>query len=96
MGFLTIRIQGLKELDMRFSKLSEYSHPTPGGNIDCFMWNAEQKTYYIYSDSLSKQCRPWSDAAFCGIWSGSTLFAIHQAVLDLSIISKMDLFKFQD
>ena len=22
-----------------------------------------------------KQCRPWSDAAFCGIWSGSTLFA---------------------
>ena len=22
-----------------------------------------------------KQCRPWSDAMFCGIWSGSTLFA---------------------
>ena len=22
-----------------------------------------------------KQCRPWSDAAFCGIWSGTTLFA---------------------
>ena len=22
-----------------------------------------------------KQCRPWSDAAFCSIWSGSTLFA---------------------
>ena len=22
-----------------------------------------------------KQCRPWSDATFCGIWSGSTLFA---------------------
>ena len=21
-----------------------------------------------------KQCRPWSDATFCGIWSGSTLF----------------------
>ena len=21
----------------------------------------------------SKQCRPWSDAAFCGVWSGSTL-----------------------
>ena len=22
----------------------------------------------------SKQCRPWSDAALCGVWSGSTLF----------------------
>ena len=22
-----------------------------------------------------KQCRPWTDAAFCGVWSGSTLFA---------------------
>ena len=22
-----------------------------------------------------KQCRPWSDATFCDIWSGSTLFA---------------------
>ena len=21
-----------------------------------------------------KQCRPWADIAFCGIWSGSTLF----------------------
>ena len=25
--------------------------------------------------TLRKQCRPWSDAAFCGVWSGSTLFA---------------------
>ena len=22
-----------------------------------------------------KECRPWSDTTFCGIWSGSTLFA---------------------
>ena len=22
-----------------------------------------------------KQCRPWSDVAYCGVWSGSTLFA---------------------
>ena len=22
-----------------------------------------------------KQYRPWSDAMFCGVWSGSTLFA---------------------
>ena len=26
---------------------------------------------------LSKQCRPRSDAAECGIWSGSILFATH-------------------
>ena len=25
--------------------------------------------------SVCKQWRPWSDAAFCGIWSGSALFA---------------------
>ena len=24
---------------------------------------------------LSKKWRPWSDAAFCGVWSGSALFA---------------------
>ena len=22
-----------------------------------------------------KQCRPWSDTAFCGVWPGLTLFA---------------------
>ena len=25
--------------------------------------------------TIGKKCRPWSDAAFCGVWSGSTLFA---------------------
>ena len=28
-----------------------------------------------YYWTSGKQCRPWSDAAFCGVWSGSTLFA---------------------
>ena len=28
---------------------------------------------------LCKQCRPWSDAAFCGVRSGSTLFATNSA-----------------
>ena len=27
-----------------------------------------------YCCMFAKQCRPWSDAAFCSIWSGSTLF----------------------
>ena len=30
---------------------------------------------------LCKQCRPRSDAAERGVWSGSTLFAIHTAIL---------------
>ena len=28
-----------------------------------------------YCCMYGKQCRPWSNATFCGIWSGSTLFA---------------------
>ena len=33
--------------------------------------------YLFRQTVLSKQCRPWSDATECGIWSGSTLFATH-------------------
>ena len=28
-----------------------------------------------YCCMYGKQCRPWSDAAFCSVWSGSTMFA---------------------
>ena len=28
-----------------------------------------------YKKDIGKQCRPWSDAAERGVWSGSTLFA---------------------
>ena len=31
--------------------------------------------YYWNACILCNQCRTWSDAAFCGVWSGSTLFA---------------------
>ena len=42
------------------------------------IWNSP--FYYLlmylkYCCMYGKQCGPWSDAAFCGIWSGSTLFA---------------------
>ena len=43
--------------------------------------NFEESLFYYASMCLKwcwmsdKQCRPRSDAAFCGIWSGSTLFA---------------------
>ena len=43
--------------------------------------------------SLSKQCRHRSDAAQCGVWSGSTLFATHPAILHTFTNSKMDLLK---
>ena len=42
------------------------------------IWNSS--FYYLlmcpkYCCMCGKQCWPWSDATFCGIWSGSTLFA---------------------
>ena len=42
------------------------------------IWNSP--FYYLlmylkYCCRYGKQCRPWSDVAVCGIWSGSTLFA---------------------
>ena len=42
------------------------------------IWNSQ--FYYLlmgleYCYMYGKQCRPWSDAAFCSIWSRSTLFA---------------------
>ena len=30
---------------------------------------------FLIDIPLSKQCWPWSDAAFCGVWSRSALFA---------------------
>ena len=32
-------------------------------------------TFYRKSCTECKQCRLWSDTVFCGVWSGSTLFA---------------------
>ena len=42
-----------------------------------FIWKHPVATCcYVYKCWISgKQCRPWSDAAFCGVWPGSTLFA---------------------
>ena len=49
---------------------------------------------YVFGQTvLSKQCRPRSDAAERGVWSGSTLFATHPAILHTFTGSKMDLLK---
>ena len=49
---------------------------------------------YVYGQTdLSKQCRHRSDAAERGVWSGSTLFATHSAILQTLTVSKMHLLK---
>ena len=60
------------------------------------IWNSA--FYYLlmclkYYCMYGKQCRPWSDAAFCGIWSGSTLFAkaYHSQYLGLLWYTASDL-----
>ena len=35
----------------------------------------------IWADCLNKKCKPRSDAAELGVWSGSTLFDIRQPLL---------------
>ena len=38
-------------------------------------WTSFIFILFLIEILASKQCRPWSDAVFCGIWSGSALFA---------------------
>ena len=51
--------------------------------------------YYLliclkYCCMYGKYCRPWSDAAFCGIWSGSTLFAKAYLSQYLGLLQKLN------
>ena len=59
-------------------------------------FDLKELPYFHYAfgqASLSKQCRPRSDAAERGVWSGSTHFAIHTAILNTLIGSKMGVFE---
>ena len=47
-------------------------------------------TWVFEQTGLHKQCRPLSDAAERGVWSGSTLIAIHPPILDALTSSEMD------
>ena len=49
--------------------------------------------YEFGQTGLSKQCRPGSDTTEHGVWSGSTLFATHPAILHTFTGIKMDLLK---
>ena len=50
--------------------------------------------FYTNSSSNCKQCRPRSDAAFYGVWSGSTLFPFYRTLgkIGLTVISSSSLY----
>ena len=52
-----------------------------------------RRVFVMLKISLSKQCRPRSDTAECGIRSESTLFAIYSVILHTFIGNKMDLLR---
>ena len=66
----------------------------PGGFLRGFDLIILPYLLYVFGQTgLSKQCRPRSDATERGVWSGSTLFAIHPAIMHTFSGSKMDLLK---
>ena len=56
-----------------------FSHPYQLGesisNFRVVGWYFFFFIQFLEETSVSKQLNPWSDAAFCGVWSGSDLFA---------------------
>ena len=66
-----------------------------GGDFKFFLrvFDLIKLQYFLYvfgKISLRKQCRPRPDAAERGVWSGSTLYATHQAIVYTFICCKMD------
>ena len=52
---------------------------TPLHHLNMFVLNVGQVHFTVYSDVqiswvIDRQCRPWSDATFCGVWSESKRF----------------------
>ena len=52
-----------------------YHSDNPIYSFRGFWWNISTFIVLCIEIPVSKQCRPWSDAAFCGVWTGSALFA---------------------
>ena len=74
--------EGLNISWMTYTKLThiwlmDYSIPinwtSPFSNLG--MSGAFLLILFLTEFPVSKQCRHWSDVAFCGVWSGSALFA---------------------
>ena len=57
-------------LTSSFFKFSQVRHQLHRSSIYIFIF-----ILFLIEISVCKQCRPWSDAAVCSIWSGSALFA---------------------
>ena len=69
----------------------------PGGFLRGFDLIVLPYLFYVFGQtSLSKQSRPRSDAASRGVWSMSTLFATHPAILHIFIGSKIDLYMYKE
>ena len=73
--------------------LITFSGADPGGLLRGLQFNTLLTLYVFGQTTLGKQYRPRSDAAECGVWSGSTLFATHPAISHIFTGSKMDLLK---
>ena len=73
-----VRAEALKEIrdqKDKFKYIMWFAHNLHVGHI--LSYNLSYLSKVLGGTSLSKQGRTWSDAAFCSIWSGSTLFAAH-------------------
>ena len=62
--------------------LEPYNPSMPSRFFYSFHWRGVLWTFWFFilhvfsiEVTVCKQCRPWSDALFCGVWSGSALFA---------------------
>ena len=69
--------RGVFWMNLGYRIYPKYPHPLLFTlNICTSLQQVNFITYEYVSDSWlsDKQCRPWSDNAFCDVWSGSTLF----------------------
>ena len=86
--FETFNKDGLEYISMSYPGTNGTVNPLyTGGLFHCYMLDENicnfrgvrlsffRNLYKKNGCMFCKQWRPWSDAAFCGIWSGSALFA---------------------
>ena len=67
----------------------KYWDTLPSYHTSPKIWNSafyHLLMFLNYCCMYGKQCRPWSDAVFWSIWSGSTLFAMGLSVPILRVI----------
>ena len=87
--------QQFREWEMiNFFKVIAFKGTNPGRFLKGFDLIILPYLLYVFGQTgLNKQCRSRSDAAKRGVWSRSTLFATHPAILRTFTGSKMDLLR---